>query len=96
MIDAISDTQVNGGTITSPPSGCLILSIAIDSKLADAPELTKTEYFTPHHLDHASSNARHSGPLVSLGLSFFRCSITKSKSSLEILSLINGYFIITS
>jgi hypothetical protein len=65
------------------------------NKTADDPEFTNTEYFTPNHFDHASSNARHSGPFVSFGLSFFRCSITKSRSSLVILSDIKGYFIIT-
>jgi len=69
--------------------------ISFPNKLAEAPELTNTEYFTPSHLLHASSKARHSGPFVSFGLSFFRCSITKSKSSLVILSDIKGYFIIT-
>ena len=50
--------HVNVGTITSPPSGCLILSIAIVSRLAEEPELTKTLYLTPSHFDHAVSNFR--------------------------------------
>ena len=53
--DAISDTQVNAGTITSPLP-FKILRILIDSKLAEDPELTKTLYFTPSHLDQFFSN----------------------------------------
>ena len=94
--EAMSDTHVNGGTITSPPNGFLILSNVNDSKLAEAPELTNTEYFTPNHLDHSSSNARQFGPLVRIGSSCFKCSMTASNSLLNILFRINGYFIITS
>ena len=62
ITEAISEIQVNGGTIISPPSGYLIFNIAIVNKLAEAPELTKMLYFTPNHFDHSSSNALTFGP----------------------------------
>ena len=92
----ISEIQVSDGTITSPPSGKRILSTAIVNRLAEDPELTKTLYFTPSHFDHSSSKAFTYGPLVRIGSSFFKCSMTASKSSRNILLRIKGYFIITS
>ena len=96
ITEAISDTHVKGGTITSPPFGCLIFNIVIESKLAEAPEFTNTEYFTPSHFDQASSNSLHFGPLVRIGSSCFRCSIMASKSCRVMLFRIKGYFILSS
>ena len=43
---AMSETQVKGGTMTSPPPYSYFRA-AIVSKLADEPEFTKTLNFTP-------------------------------------------------
>ena len=51
-----SDDQVKEGTIISPPFGNLFFKIAMDNKLADEPELTKTLYLTPSHSDQLFSN----------------------------------------
>ena len=52
----ISDGQVKGGTITSP-FFFKFFKAAKEIKFAADPELTKTEYFTPSHLDHFFSNS---------------------------------------
>ena len=50
----ISETQVNVGTIISFLFLFLlrVFKSKIVKKFADEPEFTKTEYFTPSHLDH--------------------------------------------
>ena len=68
IIELISELQVKGGTIISPPSGYFSLSNAKQSKLADEPLLTKTLYFTPNHLDQDFSNCFTFGPEVSFDL----------------------------
>ena len=56
ITDTISDTQVNDGTIISPfPYNNF--NAAIVKKFAEDPELTKTVYLTPSHLDHFFSNS---------------------------------------
>ena len=57
MTAAMSDTQVSGGTIISPPSPKTFLIAAKVNKFAEDPELTKTLYLTPSHWDHSLSNA---------------------------------------
>ena len=71
-MDEISEDQVSGGTIISPPLGYIIFNKLIDNKFAEDPELTKTLYFTPSQLDQASSNCFTFGPFVSLGSFFFK------------------------
>ena len=69
ITDAISETQVKEGTITSP-FPFKILSMVIDRRLAEEPELTKTLYFTPSHFDQAFSKATTFFDCVKI-LSFF-------------------------
>ena len=56
ITDEISETHVRVGTITSP-GPFKIFKIFMVKKFADDPELTKTLYFTPSHLDHLLSNS---------------------------------------
>ena len=58
ITDTISEIQVNDGTIISFLLSFLfrVARTAIVKKFADDPELTKTLYFVPNHLDHSSSN----------------------------------------
>ncbi len=69
ITDAMSETQVIAGTITSPtsplvPSGGTPCPPAVSRnaarvmRFADDPELTSTLCLTPSHADHSSSNAR--------------------------------------
>ena len=55
----MSETHVNVGTIISFFFLFLLMAfkIEIDIKLADDPEFTKVEYFTPSHLYHVCSNS---------------------------------------
>ena len=58
MTDTMSEIQVKEGTIISffLLLGFKAANAATDRKLAEEPELTKTLYFTPNHLDHSFSN----------------------------------------
>lgn len=51
----MSETQVSVGTIISPPLGNKFFKIVIEIILAEDPELQKTLYFTPSHLDQTFS-----------------------------------------
>ena len=75
----MSDTHVKAGTIILPPFGKVSFKIANEIKLAEEPELTKTEYFTPNHFDHKLSNSKTLFPFVNFGSSF-KYSINSSKS----------------
>ena len=55
ITDAMSEIQVKVGTIISPEP-TISLKMAKVIKFAEAPELTKTLYFTPSQLDHSDSN----------------------------------------
>ncbi len=57
ITEAMSETQVIGGTITSP-GPAVSPSAARVMRFADDPELTSTLCLTPSHADHSSSNAR--------------------------------------
>jgi hypothetical protein len=67
-----SDDQVKEGNKTSPPLGFRVFNINIDIKFADDPELTKTLYLTPNHLDHFFSNKLTYLDCVSMGSDFLR------------------------
>src|SRR5438105_7834613 len=88
MVEAMSETQVKVGTITSPGP---LASFSADSvtRFADAPELTKTLCFSPSHADHSRSNACTWLDWVSTG-TVLRNSITDSRSATGILLLISG------
>src|SRR5262245_59944210 len=89
ITEAISDTHVNVGTMTSPgPYNCLRAAMVI--RFADEPELTKTLCFTPSQADHSCSNDCTWIDCVSTGTSSRRNAITASKSSLEMLFFIKG------
>ncbi len=64
---AMSETQVSGGTMTSP-GPCGPRSAASVSRLADEPELTNTLCFTPSHSDHSPSKAATWLDCVRIGL----------------------------
>jgi len=58
ITETISEIHVNDGTIISFLLSVLFRVAKADilKKFADEPELTKTLYFVPNHLDHSSSN----------------------------------------
>ena len=93
ITELISELQVKGGTIISPPNGNFSLRRAIHRRFAEEPLLTKTLYLTPNHFDHKSSNSLTLGPEVNLGSFCLRSSITGIKSLLKILFCIKGNFI---
>ena len=66
--EAMSETQVSVGTMTSPKPA-ISRNAAMVTKLAEAPELTNTLYFTPSHRDHSSSKARTFFDCVRIGFS---------------------------
>src|SRR4029077_5359495 len=89
MTEAISDTHVSGGTMTSPKPA-LSLSAHSVSKFADEPEFTKTLCLTPSHSDHSRSNSSTCLDCVKIGRSARRKSMTASTSVLPMLFLIRG------
>src|SRR3989344_2404046 len=90
ITEAISDTQVRGGTIISPKP-YLCRSAKILKRLAEEPELTKTLYLIPSHLDHRFSNFRTNFAWVRIGSSrSLRNFTTEFKSSFEILFCMSG------
>src|ERR1039457_4141314 len=62
----------------------------IVSRLAEAPELTKTLCLTPSQADHSCSKSLTWADCVSIGLSWRRYSIRVSKSARGMLLCING------
>src|SRR5437867_2618461 len=89
MTEAMSETQVSVGTMTSPGPK-VSRSAVIVRRLADAPEFTKTLCLTPSHSDHSFSNNRTCCDCVSIGLSCRKYSITASKSARVMLFCISG------
>ena len=66
ITEAMSETQVIGGTITSP-GPAVSRKAAMLMRFADEPELTRTLCLTPSQRDHSSSKARTCFDWVSIG-----------------------------
>ena len=64
-------------------------SASIIKRLAEEPELTKTEWLVFSHSDHNSSNSLLKGPLVSCGIVFIQSARSISSWS-DIVSFTNG------
>ena len=56
-------------------------------RIAEEPEFTNTEPFTPSHFDHFFSNSIVSGPFVSLGVS--SCNIHSDRAVKSFLSIVS-------
>ena len=93
IIELMSELQVNGGTIISPPLGYFSFNKAKHSKFADDPLFIKTLYFTPSHFDHKYSNSLTFGPEVNLGSFSLSKLITGYRSVSKMLFFIKGNFI---
>src|SRR5438876_4647793 len=89
MTEAMSETQVRVGTMTSPWPKVSRRAVMV-RRLAEAPELTKTLCLTPSQADHSCSNKRTWWDWVSIGFSWRRYSITASKSARVMLFCISG------
>ena len=87
--DAMSETQVRGGTMISPGPDVRAGRRNV-IWLADEPELTKTLYFTPSQDDHSASKARTWADCVRIGSSSDRKRMTASRSSRVMLFFISG------
>src|ERR1039458_588469 len=85
----MSDTQVRVGTMTSPGPK-VSRSAVIVSRLAEAPELTKTLCLTPSQADHSFSKRRTWWAWVSFGLSCERNAMRASTSGRVMLFCISG------
>lgn len=85
----MSETHVSVGTITSPKPKCS-RSTVIVSRLAEAPEFTNTQCFTPTHFAHSCSKARTFCDWVRIGSSCCKNSISASRSARVMLFFIKG------
>ena len=89
----MSETQVMGGTITSP-SPAVSRRAARVMRFAEEPEFTSTLYSTPSHRDHSSSNARTCTDCVKIGppspSAWESMRMTSAKSARVTLFFING------